>query len=402
MATKLTKRACEAAAATGSGWSVVWDSEIRGFGLRVRGAGTRAFVVFYRTRDGRKRLHTVGRFPEMTVDQARQEARRLLVDAMQGGDPAGERQRVRRSPTIAQLAEVYLDGYARPRKRTWKDDAQRIRDYLIPEWGGRKAESIRRADVSALHRKIGERSGQYAANRALALISHMLGWAERQGMLPEGHPNPARGVERFRERSRDRWLSPDEVRKVVSAVEAEPNPYVRAYFWLSLMTGCRKCELLFARWVDVDLERGVLRLPETKNGRSHEVPLAGHAQQVLQALPRRAGSPYVFAGRAPGSVLSVAAIDKAWRRIRAAAGAKDARLHDLRRTVGSWLAQSGVSLHLIGHLLNHKSPTVTNVYARFANDSARAALEHHATAVLAAVGLGAAEDGQRGKAGQVW
>jgi integrase len=135
----------------------------------------------------------------------------------------------------------------------------------------------------------------------------------------------------------------------------------------------------------VDLESGLLRLPKTKNGRIHYVPLAGHARRILEALPRDEGNPYVFPGRAEGVSLSVPTIDQAWRRIRETAEAPDARLHDLRRTVGSWLAQSGVSLHLIGHVLNHSSPMVTSVYARLQNESARAALERHAQAVLTAV-----------------
>jgi integrase len=208
---------------------------------------------------------------------------------MNGEDPAGERQRARRSPTLAELSQSYLERYARLHKRTWKDDAQRIRDFLIPAWGTRKAESIRRADVSALHRKVGESRGHYSANRTLALVSHMFGWAEREGLLPEGNPNPARGVARFRERSRERWLSPAEIREVAAAIEAESNVYVQAYFWLSLLTGCRKRELLFARWADVDLQREVLKLPETKNGRSHECPwLVVHARSCPRSVPKRA------------------------------------------------------------------------------------------------------------------
>ena len=179
-------------------------------------------------------------------------------------------------------------------------------------------------------------------------------------------------------------LGPSEVRRMMQAVEDEPNVHVRAYFWLSLLTGCRKRELLFTCWRDVDLESGLLRLPKTKNGRVHYVPLAGHARRILEALPRREGNAYVFPGRAEGVSLSVPTIDQAWRRIRETAEAPDARLPDLRRTVGSWLAQSGVSLHLIGHVLNHSSPVVTSVYARLQNESARAALERHAQSVLTA------------------
>jgi integrase len=166
----------------------------------------------------------------------------------------------------------------------------------------------------------------------------------------------------------------------MQALEAESNIYVRGFFWLSLLTGCRKRELLNVRWSEIDLESGLLRLSATKNGRTHYVTLA--APVLLVQLPRAEGNHHVFVGRKEGEVPT---IDQAWRRIRSAAGAPDAWLHDLRRTVGSWLAQSGVSLHLIGHVLNHSSPVVTSVYARLANESARAVLERHAEAVLSAV-----------------
>jgi len=291
-----------------------------------------------------------------------------------------------------------LEEHSRPHKRSWRDDEQRLAGYVVPAWGNRKAQGIRRADVAALHREIGER-GRYVANRTLALVSHMFSWAEREGLLPEGHPNPARGVRRFREESRDRWLKPTEVRAVVAAVEREPSLEIRAYFWLVLLTGCRKRELLRVQWRDVDLDSGLLQLRNTKNGRGHFVPLTEPAQLILKELPRREGDRHVFAGAQDDEPMTVGRVDSAWRRIRRAAGCEDARLHDMRRTVGSWLAQAGASLHLVGQVLNHRSPSTTAVYARLANDSAREALEGHSRAVIASLQDARGDGSTRGAAG---
>lgn len=385
MRTRLNKRACDAAVARGTGWSIVWDTDLRGFGLRVLPSGTKTFVAFYRSEAGEKRLITIGRFGELTPDEARQQARKVLADAVRGEDPAQERKRARRALTVRQLTVLYIEEHSRPHKRSWRDDEQRFAKYVVPAWGSRKALGIHRTDVTALHREVGEQ-GRYVANRTLALVSHLFSWSEREGLLPEGHPNPARGVRRFREESRDRWLKPTEVRAIVEAVESEPSIQIRAYFWLALLTGCRKRELLRIEWRDVDLEAGLLRIRNPKNDRNHFVPLAEPAQQIVKSLPARAeGSPFVFSGAGSSEHMSVGAVDSAWRRIRKAAACEDARLHDVRRTVGSWLAQAGASLHLIGQVLNHRSQATTAVYARLANDAARDALEDHSRAVLAAI-----------------
>jgi len=383
--TRLNKRSCDAAEARGRGWSIVWDTDLRGFGLRVLPSGTKTFVAFYRNEAGEKRLISIGRFGELTPDEARQQARKILADAVRGEDPAQERKRARRDLTIRQLTVLYMEEHSRPHKRSWRDDEQRFAKYVVPAWGGRKAQGIRRPDVAALHREVGE-SGRYVANRTLALVSHLLSWAEREGLLPEGHPNPARGVRRFREESRDRWVKPAEVRAIVEAVENEVSTHIRAYFWLALLTGCRKRELLRIEWRDVDLDAGLLRIRNPKNDRTHFVPLTEPARQVLKSLPVRAkGNPFVFPGARRAEHMSVGSVDAAWRRVRKAARCEDARLHDVRRTVGSWLAQAGASLHLIGQVLNHRSQARTAVYARLANDATRDALEDHSRAIIAAV-----------------
>ena len=172
---------------------------------------------------------------------------------------------------------------------------------------------------------------------------------------------------------------------LVAALDSEPSPYVRAFFALCLFTGARKSELLEARWTDVDLDNGFLRLPQTKAGRRHYVPLSRPAQEILENLPREVGSPFVFPSeRGPGHLINVS---KPWERLCTRACIENARLHDLRRTVGSWLAQDGASLLLIGRVLNHSTPGATQVYAHLAEFNARDVMERHGSALIAATGL---------------
>ena len=206
--------------------------------------------------------------------------------------------------------------------------------------------------------------------------------ARRWGYLEENAINPARELDKYKEQKRDRWVTPEEVPRLVVAIDQEQNFYAKAAIWLYLLTGLRKSELLGATWRDVDWTRKELRLPETKSGRSHYVPLSGPALALLRRMPRLQENEFILPGRSlSGHLIN---IHKPWRRIRARAGLQDVRLHDLRRTVGSWLAQSGMSLHLIGRVLNHSSTATTAVYARFAQKQVREALEEHGNRVMRA------------------
>ncbi len=372
---RLTKRAVESIAPSGR-QSFVWDDDLPGFGVRVYPTGRLLYFVQYRL-SGRTRRVKIGLHGVVTPDAARQRARLILSDVSRGCDPAAERAARRQAKTVSELADAYLELHARPRKRSASDDEQRLKKYVRPALGSKVAIDVARPDVIGLHRTIGRTGGEYVANRVLALISSMWSWAEREGLLPANHPNPARGVVRFRETSRDRWLTPDEVKRVATALGAEPSIYVRAYFALALLTGAQKRELLSIRWSDI--EGSLLRIGQTKNGEPHVVPLPEVAMSILEALPNARGTDAVFASnRRPGEPLAVAVIDQAWRRIRVKAKAPDARFHDIRRTLGSWMVQAGASLPLIGRALNHRSQSATAVYARLALDGVRQAFRSHA------------------------
>ena len=348
--------------------------ELPGFGVRVFPSGAKSFVVWYRTDSGRKRLHTVGKYGALTLQQGRDLARRTLLQAKTGADPMGARQNARRGETVRELAAMYLERHAKKRKKSWKDDERRVDRYVLPALGSRKVADVKRSDVAKLHTTIGD-AKPYEANRVLALVRVMFNKAAEWGMIEEGAPNPAARVQPYKEKSRDRWVRPEELPKLVEAIEAEPNPYIQAAFRLYLLTGLRRSELLGLRWKDIDFDRQELRIEDTKAGRSHVVPLSAPAVEVLRSLPKMLGNPYVLPGHIRGKPL--VNVSKPWQRIRKRAGLEDVRLHDLRRTVGSWMATGGASLPIIAAALNHSNVSTTQIYARLAEDATRTALEEH-------------------------
>ncbi|MDH3611973.1 MAG: tyrosine-type recombinase/integrase [Gammaproteobacteria bacterium] len=367
---------------------VRWDDRLPGFGVRIYPSGFKSFVLSYRCQ-GRKRLMVLGRYGVLTLDMARDNARQAMVDSVVGSDPLDQRAKRNQGETVADLAETYIERHAKVHKRTWIADQRAINKYVLPAWATKKIRNLDRSDVARLHHDVG-RVYPYTANRLLELISKMCELARVWGFVDEGATNPARGITRFKEHKRDRYVTPQELPKLAAAIDNESNLYARYALWLFLLTGLRKSELLQARWTHVDWDREELSIHDTKNGRPLHLPLSSAALALLRQLPREEGNPFLFPGRDPGK--NLVNIDKAWRRIRAEAGVPDVRLHDLRRTVGSWLAQSGNSLHLIGRVLNHRTPSTTQVYARFGNDHVRDALESLGQNLLGAAGKKSAAD----------
>jgi integrase len=250
--------------------------------------------------------------------------------------------------------------------------------YFEP-WQHRRLSSLKRKDVALLHGQLGEKA-PYAANRVVALVRKMFNLARLWGVYTGD--NLATGIELFPEEKRDRFVQPHELPKLFEALHAEPNPYVKTALLVALLTGARRGEVLAMRWADVDLQQATWRIPNTKARRPYWLPLPQPAVTLLQALPWVHDNPYVFPGRDARSHL--VNISKAWTRIRTHAGLADVRIHDLRRTLGSWLAASGASLPLIGKALNHSQVSTTAIYARLSLDPVRTALESNAQRMLSA------------------
>ena len=205
----------------------------------------------------------------------------------------------------------------------------------------RKLTDLTRNDVARLHAKVGD-TAPYRANRLVALLRKMFNLARDWGLY--AGENPATRIQLFREESRDRFVQPEELPRLFQAIAEEADPSVRAVLLTALLTGARRTEVLTMRWDEVSLTRAEWRIPHTKAGRPHLLPVPHALVALLRSLPRVDGNPYVFPGQNGAGHLQN--MKRAWDRIRMKAGIHDVRFHDLRRTVGSWLAGSGESLHV--------------------------------------------------------
>ena len=387
----LTKSLVEKTLPPKSGQLFLRDDEITGLALRVTSNGVKSFVWEGRI-NGRTCRDTLGKFPDLSVVEARAKAFEYKAKIARGENPVGqrdsERAALRAEKTFAQLVDEYLNLHAKPHKRSWREDERMTRRYLPSSWSSRRLSDFSRHEMVRLHQAIGHEHGHYAANRLAALLRTMFNRAKLWGMLKE--ENPVRGIKLFHEEKRERFLTAEEIARLNEALMSEPDWRWRAFFPLSLLLGTRRGELITARWADIDFARAVWRIPNTKSGRPHLLPLPRPAVQILERLPSRNNSEWLFPGEKTNT--SITAPSNAWHRIRRRAGLNGdenvpnsaVRQHDLRRTLGSWLAASGYSLPLIGRALNHANVSTTAIYARLDLDPVRRALEENATMMLAA------------------
>ena len=380
----LTKRRIDVAKYAGSGNSrdVRWDDNPRGLGLRVYPSGRKAFVVSYRNGNGVKRLATVGDFGVLTLDEARRQAKRLLVSVGDKADPLAERRKQRleaKTGSVKTLFHAYVDARTedphRPMKRPdavlWYGDK-----FIFPRFGSRPWRDVRRSEVREWHAGIAK---PYNANRALQALRAAYYWrlwqeddAPGQRRRESDTRNPCAGIDLRPETRRQVRLELAELPKLETAIDAQTDdPYLRSYFRFVLATGCRRSEALALQWRDV--EDNAITFRNTKVGTDHTVPLSAYAAQLLKDLPRLANNPHVFVSRRHGKPLQEPS--KAWQRIRKAAGLSRLRIHDLRRTFGSWLADAGFTSKQIGTALGHKSDITSRVYMALGDQSKRAAVD---------------------------
>ncbi len=394
MPIRITKRAVDATVADASRESWLWDSELKGFGLRLRPNGAKTYVLEYRPGPGgratQKRRFTIGRHGSpWTPDTARAEARRLLAEVEAGADPMTEKSANRAAPTVTVLAERFLTehAFAKRKPATAAQYRRLFEKYILPEIGRMKVADVARRDIMRLHASMS--ALPYQANRTLALVSTLFTFAERVGARPDG-ANPARHVERFREEPRERTLSSDELARLGDALdETKESLFVVALIKLLVFTGARLGEILTLEWGQIDVERGEARLADSKTGRK-TIHLSLPALEILTDLPRLADNPYVIPGNNPGA--HFIGVQRPWQRIRAAAGLEGLRIHDLRHAFASVAASSGMALPIIGKLLGHTQAATTQRYAHLAADPVKAAAQDVAGRIATAMKSG----GKRG------
>ncbi|MEO5375488.1 MAG: site-specific integrase [Alphaproteobacteria bacterium] len=384
---KLTKRIVDAATPAADGRQLIlWDGDVKGFGLRVTPAGVKSYILNYRI-DGRERRYTIGKHGSpWTCEEARTRAIEALREIATGNDPLEAKRAEREAPTMTDLAARFLAEHADSKRKvsTAKEYRRLFDKKILPVLGVRKVVDIRRADIVRLHHDL--RDTPYLANRTLALLSKAFSLAETWGLLPD-NSNPCRRIEKFPEQKRDRFLSGDELARLGDALATyEGSPYVVALVKLLILTGARLNEIQTLEWSMVDFERQEVRLTHHKTDRTtgaKTLHLPPPAMTVLVELPRVEGNPFVIVGERRGRHLVNA--QKPWRAIREAAGLPGLRLHDLRHSFASVGASAGMGLPIIGKLLGHTQPQTTARYAHLESDPVKAAAASVAGKIAAAM-----------------
>lgn len=353
----LTKRSVAALPIPKSGATTAWDDALPGFGVRVSYSGRMTYVMRYRNKHGRDRLHTIARVADMHPEAARDFARRLFARVREGDDPAEERTEAREAPTLDQLRQRMESEHLNRRKEATRRSYEQLwRLHILPAIGPHKVVAeIDERDVDRILVHCGDRHA--TANRALAVLSKAMSLAERWKMRPK-RSNPVRGTERHAENKRERILEEREVANIWHALESETiYPPASAFFRLLLLTGLRESEWRLALWSWVDRDAAVLRLPDSKTG-ERVVPLSADALAVLDELPKT--SVFVLPGRRGGPLGGHRRI---WRKVLALAGITEAvRIHDIRHTVGSYAHRAGASQRDVADLLGHKQMSTAARY----------------------------------------
>lgn len=356
---------------------VIWDAgkgSVAGFGARRQRGPTVTYVFKYRSAGG-QRWQTIGRHGSPWIPEtARAEAKRLAGEIASGVDPAAARDARKAAPTLAEVAQRFLEEHAaaKLRPKTTQDYRWLVEKMLVPAFGSRRLAELTRDDVRAFHHA--KRATPTNANRALAVLKVICTWADPDGV------NPCRCVKPFPERARERFLSAEELARLRDALAAWPgSPFAAAAIRLLLFTGARLGEVLGLQWSFINFEKGTARLPDSKTG-AKTLHLPPPALAVLANLPRVSGEPHVL-----GAKRGTTFVEEPWRRIRKAAGLEDVRLHDLRHSFASIAASEGMGLPIIGKMLGHTQASTTQRYAHLQADPVAAAAAMVAERIQAAM-----------------
>ena len=383
---RITKKTVDALIARSREY-MLWDADIKGFGVRVHPSGRKVYLVKYRL-CGRVIKKTIGPHGAIPPAAARVRAAEIITAAMTGRDLTG---RVVSPPTdtttMHDLAGRFLDEHVsvRCKPSTAHSYGLAIRQHVLPRLGDLSVADITRADVADLHHAM--RATPYAANRTLGILSAIFSAAELWGLRSQGS-NPCRYVKRFREKKRERFLSDSEYRRLGAVLRKAESTGTEsatavAAIRLLMLTGCRLSEIMNLRWEDVDLESAKLRLRDSKTG-AKVVHLGEPAVAVLRGVERKDGNPWVIAGRRPGT--RIASLHFPWARIRRRAGLDDVRIHDLRHSFASGGLLVGEGLPMIGKLLGHSHVQTTARYAHLADDPVKAAADRIASRIAKVAG----------------
>lgn len=357
------------------GQAIYYDSgSTDGLMLIVTYGGTKTYYhyMFFNKRPVRTKI---GRSSQIKLAVARARAHTMAENATKGIDPGEKRRENLHDITFKQFYETiyrpeYSIVYKKPRSVV-NDDS--IFTHHLKDFHNRMMLGIKPVEIAKLHNNTKQTHSPYTANRVLSLIKHIYVIAAKHGYM-NGHANPAADITKFKEQTRDRFLQSDELQRLFAALETEQNEIFKDYILISLYSGQRRSSILSLRWSQVDLVNGFIYLPDTKNGEPMQVPMTNQLRELFKKINYSKNSDWVLPSvRSKSGHLEDP--KRPWHELLRRAGIKNLRLHDLRRTMGSYQAISGASLHIIGKSLGHKSASATQVYARLTVDPVRNAMQ---------------------------
>ncbi|WP_428521987.1 tyrosine-type recombinase/integrase [Roseibium sp.] len=387
---KLSKRRIDAAKPGGKKY-FLWDGDLKGFGVVILPSGKKNFIVQFRTLEGRSRRLTLGLYGALTPDEARKLAIKALSETKHGQDPMADRHKLRRAPTVNDLMVKYISEYVELHNRptTLKHVKWMFETVIGPKLGSLKVASVKRKDILQVHTGLAKTPTK--ANHMLGYLSKAFNLAEMWEWRAE-QTNPVRGVKKFKENARDRYLTNEELTRlgvVLDEAETEGLPWIvkatgrnarhvakspelkRApvnemavkALRLLLMTGARLNEIISLEWRHVDFHIGTVALPSRKGDGRRPHPVSSAVMDILADLSKNRRSHFVLPrDNDPDEHVSREVMESSWRRIRHFAEIPDVRIHDLRHTVGTYAAQAGGNAFLISHLLRHSNIQVTDRY----------------------------------------
>lgn len=342
-----------------------WDDSYKGFGVRVSPRGRKTFVVQYRE-GSRTRRMSLGTFGNLTIEEARKKAKRILGEVASGHDPAEKIKIFRNTPTMAIACERFLKEHVATRLKpsTQKEYRRNIELYILPKFRTFKVNEISQDDIAQWHYALSDKP--YQANRNLGVLSRLFNLCEVWGYRTEG-TNPCRNVKKFKEKKREVFLSKPEISNLIQVLDTciekkMETIFVASAFKLLLLTGCRLSEIQTLQWCYIKQRH--IELPESKTDYKR-LPLSPLALSIIAEIPHLEDNPFVIAGTLPGRHISD--LQKPWRRIRKRAGIQHIRIHDLRHTFASHAVMSGHSLPIIAKLLGHTQIQTTMRYAHLAD-----------------------------------
>lgn len=374
-----TKAAIRAIEAPATGRKYVYDTEVPNLCICITENGTRTWYRYGRVH-GHPQRYKIGRIEDLTIKQARDECRRLNGEVAARQNPMEARRKVRQEMTIGEAFAWVLEHHSKPNKRTWKRDESEY-EQKVKHWENRRLSSLTTAEIREHHTRLRKALGPYAANKMLEVLRLVYSIAIQNKWVDD---SPVSGIPKAPTEERDRFLSADELARWFQAVMNLQRETTRDFLLMCLFTGARRDNVCSMRWDEIDIQRAIWTIPgaKFKSKRPAQIVLVDQATAILNRRRGESESPWVFPGQGrTGHLIDPKA---AWQKVRDEAGLSDVRLHDLRRTLGSWQAAGGASLPIIGKSLGHQSTSATAIYARLHLDPVRAAVSAAVNAIEAA------------------